>query len=432
MEYQILTFQGISWGGNISTSYVSFGATTESEEPCKISLPASDGDLLYLFKEDGAVLYLRYNKEEGTLLEVLIDTSEVTYALVNGLPAYFELTDHRDAKDKFKELFTRKVGSILTLCFPDSITENILELLKEHESLIRGTGIFIDNTTESSTLEELISICKPRWIGISSPNELVKANVGKSLSNLELLWITEDTEGIGELIPWCKQLQSLIISEWEPSEGEILQLAGLGKLHTLTLADCDIQNLSNLEFPKTLKRLHLIGCEMLTRLDGLNRIPALSSLGLSGSGPIESLQPIYSFTSLNWLSLPSSTTQDQFNTLLDSQESLQMLEILNCPMIRDLSPLKKQESLKAVMCDSDTLDLLQLADLGQLELLILNSTLFEAFPDKIEQLKEDLPETKIVPGSGLCLGSGWLLLLLPFVLFFRTIQKKRFQKRLGM
>ena len=104
MEYQILTLHGISWAGNLSTSYVSFGATTESGEPGKISLPVSDGDLLYLFKDDGTLLYLRYSREEGTLMDVSIDTSKVTYAYVNGSLAYFELSDQRDALEKFKEL----------------------------------------------------------------------------------------------------------------------------------------------------------------------------------------------------------------------------------------------------------------------------------------------------------------------------------------
>ncbi len=63
--------------------------------------------------------------------------------------------------------------------------------------------------------------------------------------------------------------------------------------------------------------------------------------------------------------------------------------------------------------------LIDLEALGQLELIVLQSDLFEKEPGWIDDLKTKLPNTRVVPGSGLCLGSGWLLLLLPFILISR-------------
>ena len=60
-----------------------------------------------------------------------------------------------------------------------------------------------------------------------------------------------------------------------------------------------------------------------------------------------------------------------------------------------------------------------LDSLEQLKLLVLTSEVFDDYPLFITELRTSLPDTRIVPGSGLCLGSGWLLLLIPFILAFR-------------
>jgi hypothetical protein len=37
-------------------------------------------------------------------------------------------------------------------------------------------------------------------------------------------------------------------------------------------------------------------------------------------------------------------------------------------------------------------------------------------PENASLLKENLPETIIVPSTGICLGTGWILLFIPFIL----------------
>ncbi|MGC9470806.1 MAG: hypothetical protein ACP5D1_04615, partial [Bacteroidales bacterium] len=47
------------------------------------------------------------------------------------------------------------------------------------------------------------------------------------------------------------------------------------------------------------------------------------------------------------------------------------------------------------------------------EMLVIEQNIYDKSPDQIDRLKEALPGTRIVPGGGFCLGSGWILLLLP-------------------
>jgi hypothetical protein len=58
---------------------------------------------------------------------------------------------------------------------------------------------------------------------------------------------------------------------------------------------------------------------------------------------------------------------------------------------------------------------------------VINEKHFTEEGTEIAGLKKALPQTYIVPGSGYCLGSGWLLLMLPFLLMavlFRAIFRR--------
>jgi hypothetical protein len=41
------------------------------------------------------------------------------------------------------------------------------------------------------------------------------------------------------------------------------------------------------------------------------------------------------------------------------------------------------------------------------------------------ELQKLLPGTRIVSNHGICLGSGWLLLIIPFILLFRTFIRQK-------
>ena len=73
----------------------------------------------------------------------------------------------------------------------------------------------------------------------------------------------------------------------------------------------------------------------------------------------------------------------------------------------------------------DKKQLLMLDSLDQVELIVLSDKVIDTNPEWIKELRESMPNTKIVPGSGMCLGSGWLLLLLPCILLFRSFFRRK-------
>ncbi len=396
-----------------------------------MSLPVSDGDLLYMLNADDLELYYRYKIEDGTHLVITFDTVNSNAAYVNGSLAFFELNGKPSSWKSFKELSSTGVNQLSTLYIPDNLTQEHVDVLKVHESSLQGTGLLLEGNGEDGSLTDLLSICRPEWLGFEGTADLSRASQENILGNLKLLWISEDIHAISSMLNCCMNLEDLIISNWDPSKGELVTLAGLKYLQSLTLAGCSITDLSNIEFPPSLKRLHLIECDTLINIGGINQVPGLESLSLSGSDQVKSLEEINNLKSLKWISFPENTTQATFLSILANRESLEIVELNQCLGVTDVSRLKDLENLKTLILNSEEFDLQQMAELDQLELIILNSALFEDTPEKIAQLQAQLPQTEIVPGSGLCLGSGWLLLLLPLVLLTRIIFRERPQLSLN-
>jgi len=428
VSYQILHIEGVSWATNISTTYAAFGAGTEDEKSGQVSLPVSDGDLLYLFTEDDFELYYRYKLEDGNLLRVSFDSMTTGSAYVNGSLAFFQITENPSSWDAFTSLSTSDVNNLSTLYIPDRINDEILDVLRVHESSLTGTGLVLENQIEESVLKELHSICRPRWLALNGGADLNRNEGEEFLTDLELLWITGDINAASSMFQCCTNLESLIITEWEPLPGELVPLSRLRNLHSLTLGDCNLTDLSNLEFPASLERLHLIICESLKDISEIEQLSGLKSLSLTESGDLDSIEIINKIGPLRWISFPENTTQEQFRSILANQESVEVVEVINCPHVSDISLLRDHTHLKAFIYNAEEFNLDQFTELDQLELLILNYSHFEDSPESISQLQAKLPNTEIIPGTGLCLGSGWLILLIPLVMlsrmFFRRVSQE--------
>ena len=90
-QVDIIQIEGVSWAFNVTTSYVAFGSTNETEELLDIKLHVSEGDLLYML-EDDLQFYHRYSPENGTLLSVSFDTLNTVSVYLNGNLEYTELS----------------------------------------------------------------------------------------------------------------------------------------------------------------------------------------------------------------------------------------------------------------------------------------------------------------------------------------------------
>jgi hypothetical protein len=418
-ETDILTIEGVSWACNVTTSYAVFGSATESEEHLEITLPASDGDLLYMLHEDFQI-YHRYSREDGNNYIISIDTSLAVSAYLNGRLSYLELTS-APAVEAFKKLEDAEMEQLAVMYLADVLNEELIVFLQEHESSLQGIGLILENNYGPGRLQDLLSILRPRFLVIDESWILPDPEENISLSSLELLWVEGNIEALEKLARCCSNLESLIIADWEPEEGELLPLGELKNLKSLTIAESSIISLASLECPKSLQDLYLIACDTLSDINSLRDLRGLKSLGLTQCTRIDDPGIILELESLEQLSFPPEINQQEFQELTQSLNELQLVELVDCPDIQDLYPLQALPELRILQLQLEHRQLKGLEVLDQLELLVLNIDVFDDKPEWINELRTSLQDVKIVPGSGICLGSGWLLLLLPFILFFRFL-----------
>lgn len=429
-DFHIVQIDGASWAGNVTTSYAFFGSTSESEEMLELYMPASDGDLLYITVEGDRELYYRYHSEEGNYLEVEVDTLTPWLVKVNGRVAQISLSDETDFGLLQQEL--RDPGDdtgvweqyISSLLIRDSIGAEMIGQLGALDEYLHRTGLFIEANLAAGELEELIALCEPDWMAIESfPKD---PGTGRPVipENLDLLWLSAGPSTIKGVSQRLENLVTLIAVDWEPGE-EPVDLSRLKSLNTLTLAECDISNLNHVVLPGTLEQLNLVACDTLLDITSISRLPHLKSLGLTGSNQIGSLAPVQGLSGLKALSFPGHASQKDFAALTGQLPLLEKVELLDCPGITNVGPLMEHEMLRFLVLDTDSILPANLESLHQLEMVVLSQDLFDHSPELISELRAKLPDTLVVPGSGLCMGSGWLLLLIPMFIAARLFFRKQ-------
>jgi len=423
-KIDIIQIHGASWASNVTTSYGWFGATTEIEEQNKLTLAASDGDLLYMTLPDDQQFYYRYSAKDGKNLELTFDTLGAVSVYLNGELNYLELTK-ASSLEAFSALTDPEITQLSTLNLNGPRADDIIPILKEHESRLQGIGLVLENGTDFPDLNELLGLCRPEFLVLHNTSVLPEPDANNIREGLELLWIDESIPTLSKTIACCGDLESLIITAWETLPGEILPLSSLNELHNLTLAESNLTSLQNIEFPEALRSLNLIYCDTLGNIDQLEKLTNLRRLSLTACEKVNNIGLLQSLESLRWISFPGNISHQEFQELCGSLSQLEVVELLDCPEITDLLPLNQVQDLRILSLQLEKEQLGGLDSLTQLEVLTLNEELFTDNPEWIKELRASLPQVQIVPGSGMCLGSGWLLLLLPLILLFRfTFRQK--------
>lgn len=159
-----------------------------------------------------------------------------------------------------------------------------------------------------------------------------------------------------------------------------------------------------------------------------SKLANLSVFSISGN--YDNISAIASLNKLRWLGLPENTSQQQFNTIAAQLHNLQVLQITGSNSITNLAALKSMANLKGLVITDTVTDKQSLYSLKELRYLSVpghnkkDSTYLLA-------LQKALPGCIVVPNSGACLGSGWLLMLVPLALLFALLRKQYYLKRVS-
>jgi hypothetical protein len=313
------------------------------------------------------------------------------------------------------------LSSIRSLHISLPVSEEEIKILEKYSDVITHPGLFIEG---ESSIERVLTVIAPGWLMAEDLNyAAAPAEVKTNLKHLELLWHGGADRVDPEFLYGLPELNSLILEYWDSTTITDFQFRKLTNLKSLSIIDCAIHDLSPLAGSSWITDLNLIYCESLEEISSVTDFSRIACFSLTGCPNIRDIMAIGELPALARLSLPGNTSQKEFTEILARQKKLQVLELVDCERLEDLTPLQEVKGLRALILDSPVEDFESIHGLKGLELLVLGGDYFD---DTLAMsgIRQALPDTRIVAGGGFCLGSGWILLLVPAIIVLILARKR--------
>lgn len=266
---------------------------------------------------------------------------------------------------------------------PDSLSLTLRPALERLAAANPQVGLSIE--TEGA-LDEILPLFRPRLLMVPELDSAAPRRLATQ-RRIETLFIEEADSGSFDVLRGLPNLRQLYMG------GRAFRLAAQlpASLEVLAVVDGDVD---------------------LERLGSLPRLRALSLTGTEWRGASD----LAALRKLRWIGLPENATQAEFAAVVRAHPDLEVIELIGVDSVTDLSPLRGLRHLRAVTIDGQYRDLGVLRDLTSLEFVGLSKKIWSDAPDQVAAIRAALPAAVIVKVTPLCLGSGWILLLVPVAL----------------
>jgi len=393
---------------------------SDSPEGQPQALLLRDGDFVF-----GSDAPFRYLASDGPSVKI---EAEKSLARIGQKTVTLSL-DSPDTRTWLSRATEPQLKDLRTVAVPKDIDADLLESLRRLASTNPSVDLMFES--EDGVLRTL-PIFKPRAIFL--PDE-IKAATLASLANqpqLETVLVKCDEPGGLDVLAKLPKLRHLVLGDWNPAKAGPLP-AGLNSLRGLVLAGADeLKDLSGLKnLPDTLEELSVLHAPHLTDITPLSRFAHLNTLVLNGDEGIGDLSGLSSMESLRWVGVPPKTTQEQFASFVGAHPNLAILDLVGNPGISSLAPLSSLKSLEGLILQGPYENMSAVHGLKTLKFLGVSAKTWDASPDQIAALKTALPDALVVRVSPFCLGSGWILLLLPALGVTTWLARRRASRQLA-
>jgi hypothetical protein len=374
-----------------------------------------DGDILTPAGEgDGKDTVFVYQAGDGLDLAFTFDK---TRAILAGKTVSVTLESQGGGWDWLDKATPEELASLRSIHVRDEVEASRLPVLKKLAARNPNVGIALGH---KSDLLAVLPLFQPRWL-VLGEGGLEKDAVTELARQKRVETLYINMQGVDALsfLSGQSALRKLCLENWDPAKTGPLP-DGCERLETLAVHDAGkaeevkVKDLAVIGSATGLRSLALVGCIIAKDGSALAKFTQLRMLWLDASQMPVAAAVLRQLKELRWLGLPENTTQEQFAAIARECPNLVWLDILKCSGIKDLAPLKPLKDLEGLVLLSENVDLAPVCDLKSLRLLVLPEKVLKE-PAEIEALKKSLPETQIIEGSPLCLGSGWILALLPAV-----------------
>jgi hypothetical protein len=438
LDFTIVQLQGVSGVWNYSHLGMGFFGERQGKPPLT---PVWDDDILFL-EADKAEFISTYSRKDGQALSFEKRNSVLYQA---GKPVSLAW-DEETPEQAWEWLSTAKTSDLRSLRF--LVLENIkiedidssrLALLQK----VAQTNPHIGLLLNAEQVQALLPLFQPAllMLGLERPlsAEAIKEaiKIMQQQRTLRTLWISlGKTDDFADLkfLSGLSSIERLTLSTNNaltfPSDKDFFPR----NLRSLSLSGFSIEDLSFLKRLDHLKELSLESCEVkdATVLAELTRLTALDLAGCEG---IADPAVLNHMPGLRYVVTPQVKDQKALISSLQTLNHLQMLHV-GYPQLSNVAGLQDIRSLRGLIISGKPekempFQSQSLYGMKQLRYLALGKDLVTD-PKEMEMLEKALPDCRIAIVEGVCMGSGWIILLVPAVLVaMLAVSQRRRQGKSG-
>jgi len=321
----------------------------------------------------------------------------------------------------FKQMNSTDISSLGFLYFDSPINESYIPYLTDLAEIKPDIGLGYEGDLKD--LDRVFAIFKPGFIvgvGLSQKD----FNLLPGLNNLEFLSASLDDSIYTIPLPAMPNLKQLVLADIQKNSIQSKDfLINNKQIESLTILGSNEFNLTLIEPLKYLKELIINGSDTIENFDLIRNHKNIELLSVTGV-KLSNEMFLRDLPGIRWMTFYEDATQDGFNSFIEYHTYLEVVEINNNDTIKNLQPLSNLGRLYGLTITDTLTDLTTVKSLRNLKYLSLPYNLFN---DSIinAELQKSLPDTRIVANQGVCLGSGWLLLIIPLIMVLRIFTKEK-------
>jgi len=374
------------------------------------ALPLKDGDFMLT-----PGLFVRYRSSDG----VRFSLATFGWGTRIGKSIVAVWLGEDEGQSWLDRATDEQLAGLRTLVLPEEIDPGLMAILERVAALNPNIDLHVPS---QEALREALVYFQPRAVFIDDEFE-ADYRVLAHQPLIDTLMIKADEPGSLDVLPTLPRLRHLMLGEWDPAEAG--PIPALAALNSLTVFDTAFQDLSALApVAGQLEALDLFDFgkdEKLASLAGLEKFGRLQVLGLQGDiegSPVDYLQPLERLDGLRWVSLPKGLSQQQLERFVSAHPGISFLQLSSKEDAEiDLAPLTGFQQLYGLTLLGEFKNLDVLKSLQSLRYLAIHDEQWEESEEQVEAIIKALPDAVVVRTGSPCLGSGWVLLLVPALAF---------------
>ncbi len=412
LNYQIVEMNGSVEFVNYTTSGVAYVLKTDSASAT--AMLAAKGDLIMIeddyFFHDGSSSY------EFTISDKVVYNSGKIFSFSLSNESFVEmLKQNSDAVD---------LSQLDHIVIDENLPEDVLVLIRIIASQNKEIGLVVKNWSQE--IVPILEALNVKWLSLDQcSNE--NLNALKSISNVEYLMLTDPASQFETELVDFPSLEGLVIDDYGFRDAVATSfLSNNKKIKQLAIVNSEITEFDFLSGLDDLKSLTLqvsnsVDLAFVSDYENLTRLGVISddTKNWNEIGQVEAIE---------WLLISANIDQNEFDELMRSLPKISILEMLQCDSIESVESLMALDELKALTISDTVRDLEAILKLKDLAFLSLPQSNLEdaAYAQKIEKA---LPNTVVVPNDGFCMGSGWILLMLPMIIIGVLLRRTYLNKQ---